>query len=327
MLCACTADGTPAAPVQPQDVVASAEFVGARAALFLDTGTEPRRRVTFSGATDEIPGNSPFLPPFVDANLRALGPLAWSPSGRSLAMVATLALDQSQVVVTHADGSAARVASVNTQVIVSTPDWSPDEARLAYAMSTGAQATAVDLFMTDLGANRVQRLTTGLNYAQATGTIRFGSDGRSVLYAQATGDTGSPLFDPVCEVWRLDVTNGDRVRVAQGITGTIQSVARSGSWALVIRRLARLGAGDFDRALLRIPLVGGGPEVVLVPSGRLQRARLTNDDLHVLFVRDESATPGTVTNAYRIVSATGGGERAVRGTSAQTIAADVFIPR
>lgn len=308
-----------------KSTVASVEYVGTRAALFLDTGTRQRNRVVFNGATDPIPGNSPLLPPMADANLLALGPLSWSPSGNKLAMVATLAYDQSEVVVSGADGSVPRVASPNTQIILSAPDWSPDESKIAYAMSTLGHALGVDLFVTDLTTNQVQRLTTGLNYSQVGGSIRFSSDGRFVFYSRPVSEGGAPLFDKVCEVWRIELATGERIRLADGINGTVQAISRSGTWALVIRRTGVLPGGDFDRALLRVSLAGSGPEVDLVPKGLVQYARLTNDDLRALFAIGESTVAGSVTVTFRSVPAVGGEVVAVRGTGTQTIVADEFF--
>jgi hypothetical protein len=324
-LSACGDDSTSPSSNAARSVVASVEYVGTRAALFLDTGSAARSRVTFTGATDQIPGNSPLLPPFADANLLALGPLSWSPDGTKLAMVATLANDESELVVANADGSSPRVASVNTQIILSAPDWSPDGTRLAYAMSTRQQATGVDLFLTDLTANRVQRLTTDLNYSQVGGSIRFSSDGKSVFFSRPVGETAGPLFNKICEIWRIDLTTGERFRVADGILGEVQSIARSGSWALVILNTQVLPSGDYDRTLIRMPLDLRVAAITLVPSGRLQHARFSNDDARVLFARNESTIPGNTLNVYRTIPGGGGNESAVRGTGAQTVNTDVFF--
>lgn len=325
---ACDSDDgatAPAPQTSASTVVASVEYIGTRAALYLDTSTTSRSRVTFNGATDPIAGNSPLVPPLADANLLALGPLAWSPSGTKLAMVATVAFDQSEVVVTNANGGEPRIASVNSQIILSQPDWSPDETRLAYAMSTRAGARGVDLFVTDLRTNTVQRLTDGLEYSQTGGALRFSSDGRSLFYAKPTGETGAPLFNKICDIWRIDLATGAQVRLAQGINGAVQAIARSGTWALVLRQTGVLAGGDYDRALVRVPLAGSAAEVTLIPNGRLQYARLTNDDLRTIFARNDATTPGTVTAAYRSMPASGGAESPVRGTSDKTITADVFF--
>ncbi len=327
-LSACTDDAvTNPGTTPPESVVASVEYVGTRAVLYLDPGTTGRTKVTFSGATDPIPGNSPLVPALVDANLLALGPLSWSPTGGKLAMVATVAFDQSEVVVTNADGSAPRIASPNTQIILSAPDWSPDETQLAYAMSTLQHARGVDLFVTNLATSQVQRLTTGLDYSQTGGSVRFSSDGRFVFYSRPVAEGGAPLFDKTCEVWRIEVATGNRVRLAEKIAGTVQAISRSGTWALVIRRTGVLASGDYDRALIRVPLAGTTAETTLIPSGRVQYARLTSDDLHAILAIDESTVPGTVAQTFRTLPSVGGAMTDVRGTGTQTVVADVHIPR
>lgn len=327
-LCACgddevTSPGTPAA----QPTIASVEYVGNRAALFLDTGAAQRTQVVFSGATDPIPGNSPLVPALVNANLLALGPLAWSPTGAKLAMVATVAFDQSEVVVTGGDGGAPRIASPNTQIILSTPDWSPDETRLVYAMSTISHARGVDLFVTDLTTNQVQRLTTGLNYSQVGGAVRFSSDGRFVFYSRPVAETGAPLFDKICEVWRIEVATGERVRLAEGIAGSVQAISRSGTWALVARRTGVTPTGDYAGDLVRVPLAGTAPETILMTRKPVQHAHLTSDDLRAVVTLAETVAAGTVEPSFLYVPAVGGAESPVRGTGSKTIVADMHFPR
>lgn len=327
-LCACgddevTSPGTPAA----QPTIASVEYVGNRAALFLDTGAAQRTQVVFSGATDPIPGNSPLVPALVNANLLALGPLAWSPTGAKLAMVATVAFDQSEVVVTGGDGGAPRIASPNTQIILSTPDWSPDETRLVYAMSTISHARGVDLFVTDLTTNQVQRLTTGLNYSQVGGAVRFSSDGRFVFYSRPVAETGAPLFDKICEVWRIEVATGERVRLAEGIAGSVQAISRSGTWALVARRTGVTPTGDYAGDLVRVPLAGTAPETILMTRKQVQHAHLTSDDLRAVVTLAETVAAGTVEPSFLYVPAVGGAESPVRGTGSKTIVADMHFPR
>ena len=323
-LVACS-DGTTAPVTAAAARVASVEYVGTRAALFIERETGVRSRITFTSATDPIAGNTPLLPPFADANLLALGPVAWSPDGEQLAMVATLAHDQSEIVVVRKDGSEPRVASVNTQIILGGLDWSPDGTRLAYGMSTLPSARGVDLFVTDLVNSRVQRLTQGGSYLPLGGTVRFSADGRSILYAKKLREGGGPLFETYSQVRRVDIATGGDVAVSGEIVGEVQGIARSGSWAAVIRRTATLPGGDYDRTLLRVPLAGGA-EGVLVAGGKLHYARLSADDARLLLVRDESTT-GSPLIAYLSLATSGGTPSAVRGTGATTVVADAWFAR
>ena len=117
------------------------------------------------------------------------------------------------------------------------------------------------------------------------------------------------------------------MRLAEKIAGTVQAISRSGTWALVIRRTGVLASGDNDRALIRVPLAGTTAETTPIPSGRVQYARLTSDELHAILAIDESTVPGTVTQAFRTLPAVGGAMTVVRGTGTQTVVADVHIPR
>src|SRR5262245_17719680 len=101
---ACENDST--GPVQPRGTVAQVEFNGTRPELYLqDMSGSGRQRIHFDGAVDPFPENSPLVPRFEDAKLRALGPLHWSADGTRLALVGAVAFDQSQVVILDASGS------------------------------------------------------------------------------------------------------------------------------------------------------------------------------------------------------------------------------
>ncbi|MBC7895490.1 MAG: PD40 domain-containing protein [Cytophagaceae bacterium] len=320
----CDLDSTAPASTPTIARIASTEWLGTRAGLFIQQGSAERVRVTFTGAVDEIPGNSPYVPPVRDENFRALGPISWSPDGSRLAMVTTLAFDQSEVVVVNADGSNARVASVNSQIILADPDWSPDGTRLVYAMSTMAHAQGVELFTTNLATNHVQRLTHDRRYRPVGGSVRFASTGSSILYGTVISEGGAPLFESQSEIWRMDLATGASTKLAS-VTGTVQGVARSGAWALVLKRKAYVD-GDYDYALVR-EAIGGGTSTTLIDGGRLAYARLTNDDARAMVVRNESPVRGESALHWYTLPTTGGTMAAVRGTNGATIAANAFFMR
>ena len=265
-------------------------------------------------------------PGLTDANLRALGPLSWSPDGRRLAAVATVASDQSEIVVVDADGRNARIASVNSQIILTEVDWSPDGSRIVYGMSTRPNATAVELFVTDVDGSRVQQLTQGFAFGPVGGAIRFDVTGRVIYYSRIVREEGAPLFESVSEIWRRDVASGASARVSGEIAGMVQSISRAGAWAIVLRRKGVLPTGAYDKSLIRIPLDGSG-ESTLVDGGNLQHARLTSDDARVLVVRDESPEPGHTSPAYLTLPSGGGPSIPVPGTGAQTMVADAYFGR
>lgn len=321
---ACGTDSTAPSPLEAtSSLVAAVEYVGARAALFIDRAGASRTRLQFTGAVDSIPGNSPLVPPVRDENFLALGPLSWSPDGQRLALVATLAHDQSEIVVVGADGAGARVASPNTQIILSRPDWSPDGTRLLYAMSTLSHAQGVELFITDLTTNTVQQLTNDRRYHPLDGALRFGADGASILYARKIGETGAPLFEAMSEVWRADLATGSATKLAD-VTGTVQAIARSGAWALVLQRKAPSATG-YDQRLVRVPLAGNAGSMALVDGGDLHRAHLTSDDARAILVRNTSTDPAQTALAFLTLPATGGAMSPIRGTGAATIVADSYF--
>lgn len=320
----CGLDSTDPTPLPAIARVASTEWVGTRAGLFVQQGTAERVRVNFTGAVDPIPGNSPYVPPVRDENFLALGPISWSPDGSRLAMVATLAADQSEVVVVNADGSGARVASVNSQIILADPDWSPDGTRLVYAMSTAPHAQGVELFTTNLVTNQVQRLTQDRRYRPIGGSVRFASTGTSILYGIVVSEGGAPLFEAQSEIWRMDLATGASTKLAS-VTGTVQGVARNGTWALVLKRKAYID-GDYEHALVREP-IGGGAPATLIDGGRLQYARLTNDDDRAMVVRNESSVRGETALHWYTLPTTGGTLAAMRGTNGATIAANAYFMR
>jgi Tol biopolymer transport system component len=324
MFVACGTDST-ASQYRPP-IVAAVEYMGTDPALFVDPGSNDRARIHFDGAIDKIPGNSPQVPPLADANLLALGPLSWSPDGRRVAAVATVAADQSEVVVVDADGRNARIASVNSQIILTELDWSPDGSRLVYGMSTRPHATGVELFVTDVDGSRVQQLTQGLDFSPVGGAIRFDAAGRAIYYSRVVREGGAPLFESVSEIWRRDVASGATTKVSGEITGMVQAISRSGAWAIVIRRKAVLPTGDYDKSLVRVPLATSG-ESMLMDGGKLHYARLTSDDARILVVRNESPDAGATSLAFLSLPSTGGQALQVRGTGAQTVVADAYFAR
>jgi dipeptidyl aminopeptidase/acylaminoacyl peptidase len=321
---ACGTDSTGPVPLEGATaVVASVEYIGNRAALFVDSGSAQRAQMQFTGATDPIIGNSPLVPPVRDENFLALGPLSWSPDGQRLAFVATLAHDQSELVVVGADGSEARVASPNTQIILSRPDWSPDGTKLLYAMSTLSHAQGVELFITYLATNTVQQLTYDRRYHPLDGALRFGGDGASILYARKVGETTAPLYEAMSEVWRADLATGVATKLAD-VTGSVQAIARSGTWALVLQRKAPTATG-YDQRLVRVALTGNTGSATLVDSGDLQRAHLTGDDARAILVRNTSTAPGQTTLEFVTLPTSGGAMTPIRGTRSATIVADSYF--
>lgn len=234
-----------------------------------DVGGDAERRIHFNGAADPIEGNHPQLP-VTDETIRALGPVKWAPDGQRVAIVATVAFDQSEVVIIGADGSGARVASVNTQNILSDVAWSADGTRIAYTMSTLPHATGVDVFLTELASSRVIRLTENYQPGVPGVELAFDATGGAVFVTKMTGEATARLD-------RIDVATRALTTVATGLPGEPQAIAPGGGFVLLMQR------DGADRVLVRYsPSTQTRLELARHPQ--LQFAELDARGEHALYV-------------------------------------------
>jgi dipeptidyl aminopeptidase/acylaminoacyl peptidase len=319
---ACADDDKVVGPSAPDttelQTVALVELDGTRPAFYIQKPDgSSRTRIHFAGAVDEVPGNSPLVPALTDANILGLRSVKWSPDGTRIAFVATVAFDQAEVVVMKADGTDPRIVSPNYAYVLGDVDWSPDGTRIAYIMATQPGLGGLELFVSDVaGAPRVTKVTTNSGYRGLGGTIRFASTGSAVWISQITGEQGGPLFESIGAVKRVELSSGAITSVLQNIGGEVQAVSRTGAWALVMRHKSLVN-GIYDNQLVRIPLVGTGPEQVLVDGGQLDFARLTADDSHLVLLRGGSR--------FATLGSFGGAEQSVRGTGADQLSADISV--
>jgi Tol biopolymer transport system component len=287
--------------------VALVTFNGTKPNLFIqniDGGKS--QRIHFNGAVDPIPGNNPLVPPVTDDNLLALAHMSWSPDGTRMAVVATVAFDQSEVVVMNADGSSPRIASVNQQIILSPVDWSPNQRYLAYAMSTQGGARGVEIFTTDLDQNSVKKLTTGSNFGGSGAALRLNADASKVFYSKTTGEVNTPVHNYISELRSVDL-NSNMQLVASAIVGEINAIARDGSWVVLIRNLA-----GSERQLVKRE-IASGQETVLVNGGKLQRAELVPGDQSVLVVVENGNDPANPRYSSGTVPIQGGSLQMLNG--------------
>jgi len=319
---ACADDDKVVGPGTPDttelQTVALVELDGTRPAFYIQKADgSSRTRIHFTGAVDEVPGNSPLVPALTDANILGLRSVKWSPDGTRIAFVATVAFDQAEVVVMKADGTEPRIVSPNYAYVLGDVDWSPDGTRIAYIMATQPGLGGLELFVSDVaGAPRVTKVTTSSGYRGLGGTIRFASNGSAVWISQITGEQGGPLFESIGAVKRVELSGGAITPVLQNIAGEVQAVSRTGAWALVMRHKSLVN-GIYDNQLVRIPLVGTGPEQLLVDGGQLDFARLTADDSHVVLLRGGSR--------FATLGSFGGTEQSVRGSGADQLSADIIV--
>jgi hypothetical protein len=296
VLAACGDD--PAAPVATaargaavtgalkNDRLATVEWDGPVPALYLQNADGSGRvRVRFADVRDRIDGNyPPELLPVRDETIIAMGHPKWSPDGQHLAVVVSVAYDQSQVIVMKADGRQLRTESPNGQIIMGDVDWSPDSRRIAYGMSTRAHAGGVDLFVTDLAKDRVQRLTSEGRF-KAYDQYRWDAAGAGLWFTQWEGwaDDG---WNRIARVYHTTLT-GHVEGVPEKVTGDLQALSRDGRWALTVR-YTRDGAQEF----VRLPLARGTKERVLA-TGEFVYAQLLDGDDEVVLVgysRDGSSS-------------------------------------
>lgn len=318
-LAACDGDATGPGPVDSRVAITTRE--AGTAVLYIQNmdGTD-RQRVHFDGIDDDIPGNeSPIILPVTDESILAMGPVRWSPDGSRLAVVVTVAFDQSQVVVMNGDGSDKRAASPNQQIILGDVSWSPDGGRIAYTMSTLPHASGVDLFTTDLESNRVTRITTGAGLGVPGVETAWSAGGGQLFVSRVTGTGSAPLFEYTSAVNRIDLGTLQQTPVATGIAGEIAAISGGGDYVIIVRRAGETSSGWLEHLVRRD--LGTGGESVLTGDDLLAWARLTAGERSILYT---VAPPGTadVLN-YFLLPATGGAAQRLGSIEQQTNSADV----
>ena len=227
-----------------------------------------------------------------------------------------------------ADGSNARVASPNTQIILSDVEWSADGNQIAYAMSTLPHALGVELFVTNLQQNQIRKVTTGAGWTVFGADLRLNADASRLFYSRTNGEAVGVVPNYTAELRSIDLTSLQVQTVANGVIGEINAIARDGSWVLLVRNIAVTGNGRYDRQLIRRNLATG-QETVLVEHGDIQYAKLLPGDQEALVVIDAATSPSTNDYRFSTVALNGGNAREVLGTGASTMRVAVHpnVPR
>jgi dipeptidyl aminopeptidase/acylaminoacyl peptidase len=293
--------------------------VASEPALFLQAADGgDRRRVHLQDVRDDIPGNYPGLE-VTDAATINLSAPRWSHQGDRFAIVATLAFDQSELVVFDRNGANAEVASPNTQIIAGVPDWSPDGHMIAYAMSTQPRFTGIDIFVTNLVSHTVRRLTTGSHFGRSV--LRWDALGRGVYFSRVTGETPGPGFNDISEILYVDATTLEQRVVRSGIIGEVQAISSSGSHVLVLRNRTLVGS-SYERDLIRVALPTGN-EVVLLTRELLQYASYSSTEMQTFFVTSIVVGPSA---QYKYEYLDSEGARRTLSNIEQEATWDVFFP-
>ncbi len=331
VLAACGDDASSPTPVPTvQEAaptkVAVIEQEGTRPVLHVQKADGSQRtRVHFDGAADRIPDQHPLVPRLEDANILAMGPIRWSPDGQKLAIVVTLAYDQSMIVVVDATGANATVASVNSQRIMTDVDWSVDGKHLVYGMSTRGPTGGIDVFVTDLALDRVRRITNGLELGMGA-AVRFDAIGSGVHLVRWTGDQAPPLINRLSRIDHITLATGAMTPLAVDVVGEVVDVSRTGVMALVLRRRAPVPGGEYDKQLVRATFGEGGGEHVLIPAGVMQSATLSPFDTRAVLVVNEAPSNMSAAYGYYSVGLASGTRLPLPGTGAATTGVDVYVP-
>ena len=229
------------------------------AALFIqDSDGGNRTRIRFTNVTNVVAGN-PADVVVSDTSVHGLGTPVWDPSGGRVAVTAEVS-NHSVVLVMRADGTGGEVASSDTMLVGSDPQWSPDGRKIAYTMSTLADLDVHDVYITDLATHTVSRVTTGAQAVAAA--LGWSPDGASVIYSRPTGSTHDDPDNFISELAAVDVSSGVSRTLMSGVLGQITGIARSGDRVLVSRGVATTGGSA--RQLVELTI--GGSEHVLADS-------------------------------------------------------------
>ena len=281
-----TGRGAVVATALKTGLLATVESEGRRPALFIQRADGSERfRVRFVNVHDKIPGNWPAeMLPVTDDRILALGPAKWSPDGQQLAVIVTLGFDQSQVVVMNADGRNIRTASPNGQIILGDVDWAPDSRKIAYTMSTRPHAQAVDLFVTDLVKDDVQRITVDGRFG-VFDEYRFDAASAGLWYTQFEGWAADGR-NRLSRVYHASLA-GQVDGVPTKLVGNPQGLSRDGGTALALRYTRdSWSVMEFVRTSLAT-----GEETVL-GMGELWYAELLEGDDAAVLVGASRATGG-----------------------------------
>jgi len=272
------------------------------------------RRFHFTGVVDNVPGNTNTITLSDDALLDVSAPRASRP-GSQVAVVASVAFDQSEVVIFDLATGKGRVASPNTQLIGAV-DWSKD---IAYTMST-VLTSGFDLFTTNLSTMQVRRLTTGANLAQSA--IRWNLEETAIYYSQHVADAKDAAGNWISQIARLTLASNVVDTIRTNILGQVQAITRDGKTALVVRMRSR-GVDTFRADLLRVNLADG-TETPLITNEMIVRAQLETLESRAIVAL--AIGPAGVTLAYDLVDLSSGARARIPGVGGSDVDIDV-IPR
>jgi Tol biopolymer transport system component len=262
------------------DRLATVELEKTGPALYLQNADGSGRvRVHFEHVEGHVRGNyTPRQLPVTDESIIAISRAKWSPDGRSLAVVVMPAYEAAQVVLISADGRSLRTVSPNSQYMWSDVAWSPDSRQIAYVMATGPCALLPDLFVTELGADWVRRITT--SGAVSGPDVRFDQSGGRIFFGEKAG-WAPDGFNTQVRLATVDLATG-AVSRGDTVVGEPQGFARDGAWALFRRVAGEKG----DQEQLARRSMSDGTETVLAGSVVIGAVLLEGDREAVVVTAD-----------------------------------------
>jgi hypothetical protein len=280
---------TAAAPAG--DRLATVEWEGSTPKLYLQNldGSD-RKQVHFLHVSDHVTGNySPRQLPVTDESIRAIPRMKWSPDGRFLAVVVAPSTEALQIVLVSADGRALRTVSPNSQYLWGDIEWSLDGKWLAYILATGPFGRAPDLFVTELGIDKVTRVTVGSKLS-GYDVLRFDPSGHQLFITERLGFADDGV-NGLARLSTVDLATGT-ITAGATVIGEPQGLPRDGSWSLFMRWSASVpGARELFRR------AADGTETVLA-VGDLRQAVVLEDDAQAILV---SAPPKAEGDRYDLI--------------------------
>ena len=192
-----------------------------------------------------------------------MGVPGFSPDGSRIVLEVSMAFDQSQLIVLNEDGSGARTASPQTQ-IVAAADWAPGGGALVYLMSKGFGFSDLGVFVTDLVTDEVRELPIGVDIS-AEARIRWNDSGDGIYFVEK---------DREGTLWVFDL-NTESVSEVISLTGVIRDVWRAQSHILLEQTFSPAGPSS-------LLLVGPGTLATLQASTTRLFGHFTNQSSRLL---------------------------------------------
>jgi Tol biopolymer transport system component len=235
------------------------------------------------------------------------GRIAFS-SGRGEASDATAKLYMRPTIGSIGAGTAERITGANAAGQHRHPTWSPDRTMIAYAQGDNATAN-YDIYVLDLTqATAIPQNITNSN-AVTDDRPAWSPDGTKIAFESENADASGQINVKIYDV--ADETTTDFTSTAAG------TYEHKPAWTPDSQTLYYT-VGDpqgTNMDILRQPLAGGGPSIVLVdPTANEFQPSISPDGTKMCFTRGTGAGFNT-TARVRVALANGGGQMELPGNA------------